>query len=139
MAAPKREQPDQEQRQGGQRRGDDRQHGSEDGDRVARRQPRPPARTVADTGQRDGDHGRTEHACGLPQPRSGVGAGDVAGEQPADGDADGHAEPGEGDAPAEDADGAALDDEPVDVRERGGGHSPRERPMISFMISFVPP
>ena len=52
---------------------------------------------------------------------------------------DGHAEPGEGDAPAEDADGAPLDGAGVDVRDRWRGHRPRERPMISFMISFVPP
>ena len=131
------EQADQEQREGGQGRGDDRQHGAEDGDRVAGRQPRPSAATVADPRERDGDHGRAEHAGRLPEPRGGVGAGDVAGEQPADGDADGHAESAEGDAPAEDADGAALDDEGVD--HRGRGHSPSERPMISFMISFVPP
>ena len=46
------EQPDQEQRQGGQRRGDDRQDRPEDGDGVARGQPRPPAGPVAEPGQR---------------------------------------------------------------------------------------
>ena len=37
------EQPDEQQRQGGQRRGDHGQHGAEDGDPVAEREPRPPA------------------------------------------------------------------------------------------------
>jgi hypothetical protein len=131
------EEPDQEQRQGGDGRGNHGHHGTEDRDGVAGGETRPAPGPVADPRQRDGDGGRAEHRHGLSQPRRAVGACDVAGEQSAHGDTHGHAQTGEGDTPAEHADGAALDDEGIDVR--GNGHSPMERPMISFMISFVPP
>jgi hypothetical protein len=131
------EQPDQEQREGRRRCGDDREHGTENGDQIADGEPGPPPRPVTDPGQRDGDDGGTQHAHRLTETGRRVGPGDVPGEQSADRDAHGHAESGEGDTAAHDADGAALDEQPVDVGQRG--HRPSERPMISFMISFVPP
>ena len=86
---------------------------------------------------------------GLPEPGRAVGAGHVAGQQPAQGDADRHPHAGERDPAAEHAERAALHAGDVDAHAfldgHGGqsgpvaAHRPMDRPMISFMISVVPP
>jgi hypothetical protein len=89
--------------------------------------------------QRHGENGRTEHSGGPTQAGGGIGTRDVASQQSADGDPHRDPEPAEGDPGAEDADRPALHPCGIDGRGAGAGHNPIDRPMISFMISFVPP
>ena len=88
-------------------------------------QPGTPARSVADPREGDGDDGRAEHRRRLPETGRGVGAGDVAGQQPTEGDPHGDADPAQRDAPAEHAEGAPLHAGDVGAGPFLDGHGPQ--------------